>query len=64
MVNATNLLGETPLILATRASVESKKPLRLGLVKLLLEQRAAVNTSDAVLHETPLMEAAGTGEQW
>ena len=32
-----------------------------GLVKLLLEQRAAVNTSDAVLHETPLMEAAGTG---
>ena len=31
-------------------------------MKLLLESRAAVNTSDSVLHETPLMEAAGIGE--
>ncbi|CAK9107535.1 unnamed protein product [Durusdinium trenchii] len=63
IVNATNLLGETPLILATRASADTKnKSCRLSIVKLLLESRAAVNTSDSVLHETPLMEAAGIGD--
>ncbi|CAJ1399881.1 unnamed protein product [Effrenium voratum] len=61
-VNATNLLGETPLILATRASADAQKSLRLSIVKLLLKSRAAVNTSDSVLHETPLMEAAGIGD--
>ena len=32
-----------------------------GVVQLLLDSGAAVNTSDSVLHETPLMEAAGIG---
>eukprot|EP00913_Durusdinium_trenchii_P016932 g15917.t1 len=45
IVNATNLLGETPLILATRASADTKnKSCRLSIVKLLLESRAAPKT--------------------
>eukprot|EP00434_Breviolum_minutum_P033854 symbB.v1.2.029953.t1/scaffold3326.1/size58984/6 len=65
IVNSTNLLGETPLILSSRASADAKDKqtnCRLGIVNFLLESRAAVNTSDSVLHETPLMEAAGIGD--
>ncbi|CAE6967646.1 mask [Symbiodinium sp. CCMP2592] len=61
-VNTTNLLGETPLILAARASADAKKAFRMSIVQFLLDSGASVNTSDAVLHETPLMEAAGIGD--
>eukprot|EP00931_Biecheleriopsis_adriatica_P102354 TRINITY_DN77335_c0_g1_i1.p1 TRINITY_DN77335_c0_g1~~TRINITY_DN77335_c0_g1_i1.p1 ORF type:complete len:448 (-),score=103.28 TRINITY_DN77335_c0_g1_i1:114-1268(-) len=64
-VNATNMLGETPLILATRGfadAAEGCSTHQLGMIKLMLESSASVNTSDSVLHETPLMEAASIGE--
>lgn len=62
-VDAPNLLGETPLILAVRVSAEmEKRSLRLDLPRALLAANAAVNASDAVVQETALMEAAGLGD--
>lgn len=62
-VNATNLLGETPLILAVRASADARaRNLRLELPREFIAARADLNVSDAVLHETALMEAAGIGD--
>jgi len=63
-VNAVNMLGETPLILAVRNSADVVyRPFRLELVNLFIENNANVNMSDAVLHETPLMEAAGIDDE-
>ncbi|CAE8653636.1 unnamed protein product, partial [Polarella glacialis] len=62
-LNAVNLLGETPLILATRCSADTAAmDVRLGVTEVLLAAGANINMSDAVLHETALMEAAGIGD--
>lgn len=64
-VNAANLLGETALIVACRTSADTRGAARLHrleVVGALMQARAAVNASDSLLHETPLMEAAGIGD--
>lgn len=57
-----NMLGETPLLLATRASADARSGWRLAVVAALLDHSACVNTSDGIQHETPLMEAASIGD--
>ena len=55
LVDAMNMLGETPLILAARCSADAAaSTTRLDLVRALLDQSASVNASDAMLHETYL----------
>lgn len=62
-VNAANLLGETPVMLATRGTIDApESDLRLDILEVLLGAGATVNTSDHVFHETALMEAASIGD--
>mmetsp|Transcript_28877 Transcript_28877/g.87035 ORF Transcript_28877/g.87035 Transcript_28877/m.87035 type:complete len:288 (+) Transcript_28877:20-883(+) len=60
------IFGETPLLLAVRAAIEvsdinAQVSMRLAVVRSLLGMRADPNTRN-VLDETPLMEAACTGD--
>eukprot|EP00928_Gymnodinium_smaydae_P017908 TRINITY_DN16833_c0_g1_i1.p1 TRINITY_DN16833_c0_g1~~TRINITY_DN16833_c0_g1_i1.p1 ORF type:complete len:547 (-),score=101.31 TRINITY_DN16833_c0_g1_i1:111-1751(-) len=65
-IDARNLLGETPLLLAVRAAAAQRSECdesagderRLALVRCLIDSRADVDQADALLRETPLMEAA------
>ena len=68
-LEARNVLGETPLILAVREALDGKEPGKpgepepgwLGAVSCLLEGRADPNGADELNEETPLMEAACYG---
>lgn len=68
-LEARNVLGETPLILAVREALDGKEPAKpgepdpgwLGAVSCLLEGRADPNGADELNEETPLMEAACYG---
>ena len=61
-LEARNVLGETPLILAVREALEQRDgPGWLGAVACLLEGRADPNAADEVNEETALMEAACYG---
>lgn len=67
-LEARNVLGETPLILAVRQALDGKEPGKpepdpgwLGAVSCLLEGRADPNGADELNEETPLMEAACYG---
>eukprot|EP00438_Fugacium_kawagutii_P008789 Skav235604 [mRNA] locus=scaffold3336:75996:77273:+ [translate_table: standard] len=63
-LEAKNVLGETPLILAVRAALETEpEPGWLSLVSCLLEGRADPNAADELNEETPLMEAACYGSR-
>ena len=63
-LEARNVLGETPLILAVREALEQRDgPGWLGAVACLLEGRADPNAADEVNEETALMEAACYGSQ-
>lgn len=57
-VNATNAMGETPLLSLLRAEASGSK---LKLLEELLAARADVNRGD-MMGETPLMEAACLGD--
>eukprot|EP00438_Fugacium_kawagutii_P029248 Skav229583 [mRNA] locus=scaffold568:911174:912540:+ [translate_table: standard] len=57
-VNATNTMGETPLLSLLRAEASGSKQ---KLLKELLAARADVNLGD-MMGETPLMEAACLGD--
>jgi ankyrin repeat protein len=66
-VDAQNILGETPLLLAMRAALDAPSDLDDGLwlhpVRCLLERRADVNAVDELNGETPLVEAACRGSE-
>ena len=63
-LEAKNLLGETPLILAVREALDRDNGNQwLCAVSCLLEGRANPNAADDLNEETPLMEAACRGSQ-
>lgn len=66
-VEARNLLGETPLLLAVRAALdcseETSNSHRFSIAKCLLEAGANANAADELTGETSLTEAACRGSR-
>eukprot|EP00930_Biecheleria_cincta_P069646 TRINITY_DN57360_c0_g1_i1.p1 TRINITY_DN57360_c0_g1~~TRINITY_DN57360_c0_g1_i1.p1 ORF type:complete len:793 (-),score=182.24 TRINITY_DN57360_c0_g1_i1:268-2646(-) len=67
-VEARNLLGETPLVVAVRTALDFPGSAEGGfdalcVVRCLLERGADVDVADEITAETPLMEAACQGSR-
>lgn len=58
-VDNKNLLGETPLLSAARAS----SPSSMGIIRVLLQANADPGAADELENETALMEAASNGDE-